>query len=121
MGSAFLEQVARLYAGAVDGDALVAGFRDALVVVPTDGHNGILTSDDHGLCWVYAFTDRAALARFAVVRGEGDRSWSFLTTRGARLLDVVVPATGSAAGVAVDVGSARPVFFPPSVPAEGAE
>ncbi|HWE91917.1 MAG TPA: SseB family protein [Pseudonocardiaceae bacterium] len=107
-------QVAQLYDGMVDGPALAAAFREAAVIVPTDGHDALLTTDDRGVCWVYAFTTAEALARFASVRGEGDRPWPYLTTRGGRLLDVVLPEIGRPAGIAVDVGGRRPFFLPPT-------
>lgn len=63
-GTELLTALARLHAGDVDGHALVTGFRDAVVLVPTDGHDGVLTSRYQGIQWVYAFTDEHALARF---------------------------------------------------------
>jgi hypothetical protein len=115
-GAGLVERVARLYDGIVDGPGLVAAFRDAIVVVPTDGHDGVLTFVDRGLCWVPAFTDTTALARFALARGEAGRSWSYLSTRGSRLQDAILPALGRNAGIAVDVGSERPMFLPPTNP-----
>jgi hypothetical protein len=116
MTSALVDSIAEVYAGTVDGPRLVAAFRDALVVVPTDARDAVLTITDRGLTWVPAFTDTAALARFALARGDGAREWAYLTTRGSRLQDVLAPALGRNAGIAVDVGSQRPVFFPPTNP-----
>lgn len=108
------EHIADVYAGTVDGPALIAAFRDAIVLVPTDGHDSFLTFTDRGLRWVPVFTDTKALARFAAARGDGDRTWPYLTTLGSRLRDTVLPAIGRNAGIAVDVGSQRPMFFPPT-------
>lgn len=108
-----LDEITRIHSGTVDGQRLVAAFRDAIVVVPTDGDDALLTMDERGIRWVAAFTDTAALARFAAARGDADRAWPYLTTRGARLLDTLLPAVDGPACVAVDVGGPRPVFLPP--------
>ena len=110
--SALVERIADMYAGTVDGPRLIAALRESIVVVPTDGHDALLTITDRGLTWVTAFTDTAALARFALARGDGERTWPYLTTLGERLLATVDPRTG----IAVDVGSERPAFFPPTNP-----
>lgn len=79
---------------------------------------GLYTAEQGGVRWLLAFSDEAALARFAVARGEGARSWPYQSILGARLLDVAVPAIaepGSPCGVAVDAadGAADAVLFPP--------
>ncbi|MFH8981157.1 hypothetical protein [Streptomyces varsoviensis] len=93
------------------------------------GEDGLLSVDFGGIRWICAFTDEAALARFAATRGgngsgAGNASggtdasstdWEYRTVLGARLLDVVVPAVGVPAGVALDVGSEHPMMFPPVV------
>jgi hypothetical protein len=107
-------EIARVHSGTIDASRLVAAFREAIVVLPTDGADALLTVDDHGIHWLTAFTDTAALARFAAARGDAGRTWSYVTTRGARVLDTVLPAMNRPAGVAVDVGSPRPVFLPPT-------
>ncbi|MFI6689576.1 SseB family protein [Streptomyces sp. NPDC050485] len=71
------------------------------------------TAERGGIRWICAFSDEVALARFAVARGEGARGWSCQRVLGARLLDVIVPALGVPAGVALDVGSPDGVVFPP--------
>lgn len=109
------EEIARVHAGVMDGPALLAAFRSAVLIVPTDGHNALLTADQQGVCWVYAFTDESALARFALARGEAGRHWPYLTVLGGRLLDAALPAVGRPAGVVVDVGSEQPAFFPPQL------
>lgn len=118
MSSALIECVADIYSGTVDGPRLIETFGESLVVVPVDARDAVLVIEDRGLTWVPAFTDTAALARFALARGDGDRGWSYLTVRGFRLRDVLVPALGRNAGIAVDIGSQRPVFLPPTNPRE---
>lgn len=109
-----VDEIARIHSGSIDAARLLAAFRDAVVVVPTDGEESLLTVDDRSIAWVPAFTDTAALARFALARGKADQPWQYLTTRGSRVLDTLLPAIDGPAGVAVDVGSPRPVFLPPT-------
>lgn len=111
--TALVARIADAYSGTVDGPGLVAAFRDAVVVVPTDGNESVLTFSDRGIRWVPVFTDTAALARFAVARGDGKRPWPYLTTLGFRVQDAI-PARLRPAGIAVDIGSQRPMFFPPT-------
>lgn len=87
-------------------------FRRTAVLVPlVDG--GLWTADWGGVRWICAFSDEAALARFAVVRGDGAREWTYQRVLGARLLDAAVPALGVPGGVALDVGSEDGLVFPP--------
>lgn len=98
--------------------ARLGEFRRTAVIVPTlDGD--LMTATYGGIRWIYAFSDRQALARFAVAAGwepPPADGLEFLTVYGARLLDVVVPATGEPTGVALDVADAETggcVMFPP--------
>nr|WP_245659188.1 hypothetical protein [Streptomyces ochraceiscleroticus] len=98
--------------------ARLGEFRRTAVIVPTlDGD--LMTATYGGIRWIYAFSDRPALARFAVAAGwepPPADGLEFLTVYGARLLDVVVPAAGEPTGVALDVADAETggcVMFPP--------
>lgn len=92
---------------------LLGELRRTAVLVPLVDGDGLWTADWGGVRWICAFSDEAALARFAVVRGEGAREWAYRRVLGARLLDVMVPALGVPGGVALDVGSDGGVVFPP--------
>ncbi|MEU4210381.1 SseB family protein [Streptomyces sp. NPDC026206] len=94
--------------------ALVGEFRRTAVLVPLDEGGGLWSVEFGGIRWLCAFTDEAALAKFAVAHGlaEGGE-WEYRSVLGARLLDVVVPKVGVPAGVALNVGSERPMMFPP--------
>ncbi|MCS0602405.1 hypothetical protein NX794_14465 [Streptomyces sp. LP11] len=93
---------------------LLGEFRRAAVLVPVDETGAPLTGDQGGIRWIYAFSDEAALARFALARGEGEREWAYQRCLGARLLDAGVRAAGVPCGVALDVGSAgEGALFPP--------
>jgi hypothetical protein len=109
-----------VYVGTFDGKCLVAAFRESLVLVPTEVDEALLTGDAQGVRWVYAFTSGVELARFGRARGQGGVEWSYLTVRGSRLLDGVLPAMGRPAGVAVDVAGARPMMFPAATEAAAA-
>ncbi|MEU7029279.1 hypothetical protein AB0A60_21655 [Streptomyces sp. NPDC046275] len=128
--TALAERIAGVRGGQGDARDMVGELRRALVLVPIDS-GGLWTAELGGVRWICAFTDEAALARFALARetpgnagnaGSGDapgnggtgREWEYSVLRGARLLDEIVPAMGVPAGVAVDI--AEPdgaMFFPP--------
>ncbi|MGI5336575.1 SseB family protein [Streptomyces sp. CA-181903] len=79
------------------------------------------TASYEGVGWIHAFSDEAALARFVMARADacgvavrpGEAVVDYVTTLGARLLDVVIPAVGEPTGVALDVGGDTPFFLPP--------
>ncbi|MFF7976715.1 hypothetical protein [Streptomyces sp. NPDC007905] len=61
--------------------------------------------DVGGVRWILAFTGEAALARYAVARGEAARTWRYWGLWGAALLDEAVPtvaASGMPCGVLVN-------------------
>ncbi|MFE0385639.1 hypothetical protein ACFW1F_16390 [Streptomyces bungoensis] len=94
--------------------AVIGEFRRTPVLVPVDDDEVPLTADHGGLRWILAFSNEAALARFAVARGEGEREWAYQRVLGARLLDAAVPAVEVPCGVALDAGSGdEGVLFPP--------
>ncbi|MFD3566129.1 SseB family protein [Streptomyces sp. NPDC058667] len=92
---------------------LLGEFRRTAVLVPFDAQESLWTADFNGVRWICAFSDEAALARFAVARGEAGREWAYRTVLGARLLDVMVPMLPGPGGVALDAGSADGMLFPP--------
>ncbi|WP_435884929.1 hypothetical protein [Streptomyces cyaneofuscatus] len=100
--------------------ALLERFRSTAVLVPLadgpspDAERGLLTADLNGICFILAFSDQQALARYARARGEFHREWTYQTVLGARLLDVAVPAAGVPCGVALDCADGPGgVIFPP--------
>ncbi|MFG2179468.1 hypothetical protein [Streptomyces abikoensis] len=107
-------EIAAMYDEAVHPAALLGEFRRTAVLVPLDEAGGLWSVEMHGIRWICGFTGVAALARFAVARGIAeDEEWEYRSILGARLLDVVVPAVGAPAGVALDIADERPVMFPP--------
>ncbi|MFC5145434.1 SseB family protein [Streptomyces aureoversilis] len=116
--TALTDEIRALHAEEGRPAALVGRFRRSAVLVPSDGQDGLWSVEYGGIRWICAFTDEAALGRFALARGaapraDGTTDWAYRTVLGARLLDVVVPAVGVPAGVALDVGSEHPMLFPP--------
>ncbi|WP_342669555.1 hypothetical protein [Streptomyces yerevanensis] len=94
--------------------ALLGEFRRTAVLLPLGEDDSPLTAEFGGIRWIYAFSDEAALARFAIVRGEGAREWAYERVLGARLLDAAIPAMPVPCGVALDVGSeGEGALFPP--------
>ncbi|MFK4105006.1 SseB family protein [Streptomyces sp. NPDC019531] len=96
--------------GQGDLRALVGEFRRGEVLVPVvDG--SLLSVESGGIRWLFAFTDLAALERFAEARGEAPPGW--VAVFGARLLDQVIPRVDGPAGIAVDAGSPTGFVLPP--------
>ncbi|MFJ2375149.1 SseB family protein [Streptomyces sp. NPDC087769] len=94
---------------------LLGEFRRTAVLVPLDGSGDLWSAEQGGVRWVCAFSDEAALARFARARGDAAREWVYRTVLGARLLDVMVPMLPGPAGVALDAGGEDGALFPPVV------
>ncbi|MGI5195184.1 hypothetical protein ACQEVY_16335 [Streptomyces sp. CA-288835] len=94
--------------------ALLGEFRRTAVLLPLGEDGSPLTAEFGGIQWIYAFSDEATLARFAIARGEGAREWAYDRVLGARLLDAAIPAMPEPYGVALDVGSeGEGALFPP--------
>lgn len=91
--------------------ATVGEFRRSLLLVPIR-HGGVLTGDEGGLRWIYAFTGTDTLTAFAQSRGEGGE-WEYRQVYGARLLDETLAEIGVPCGVAVDVGTHEAFLLPP--------
>ncbi|MCX5300440.1 hypothetical protein OG898_28915 [Streptomyces sp. NBC_00193] len=88
-------------------------FRAATVLVPLDQRGGLWTAELGGLDWICAFSDEAALARFAEARGESGDRWPYRRVIGARLLDEVMPALDFPCGVALNAAGPDGAVFPP--------
>jgi len=110
---ALREQVAMVYTSSPEERALLAAFREALLLVPLGDETTVLTADYGGLHWLYAFTSGTELARYAAVRGEANREWHYLTVRGRRVLKDFLPGLPQPCGVVLDVAGERPMMFPP--------
>jgi hypothetical protein len=102
-------EIAAIHAPQAHPAALVGEFRRTAVLVPLDAQGGLHSAELGGVRWLYAFSDEASLARFALTQGDSDGEYAAVL--GARLLDVALPAIDGPAGVAVDVGSPQPLFF----------
>ncbi|WUA24101.1 SseB family protein [Streptomyces canus] len=90
--------------------AVVGEFRRSEVLVPVvDG--SLLSAESGGVRWLFAFTDDAALERFAEARGGPVPER--IPVHGARLLDQVIPRVDGPAGIAVDAGSPTGLVLPP--------
>jgi hypothetical protein len=112
-GGALPEQVAKFYAASPDGRGLMAAFREALLLVPLGEGTTLLTGDYGGLRWLYSFSSRMELARYAAARGRADVECRFITVRGARVCDEFLPGLPQPCGVVLDVAGERPMTFPP--------
>lgn len=110
---ALAAEVARFYTSAPDGLALMAAFRQALLLVPLVKGNTLLVADHGGLRWLYAFTSGPELARYAAALGATGEECHYITVRGARVLEEFLPALPQPCGVVLDVAGQRPMTFPP--------
>lgn len=99
--------------GVGDADSVRRTLRESVLYLLRTGDDAVMSADADGIRWLYAFTTRLELARFAAVRGGRDEVVDYLTVRGDRLLDTGVPSTGLPTGLAVDVAGDRPMLFPP--------
>jgi type III secretion system (T3SS) SseB-like protein len=108
--------IAAVRAGAGDPAGMVGELRRTAVLVPVTAGRFMSAVHD-GVRWIYAFSDEAALARFASARGSAEgpqQEWEYASVLGARLLDVVLPALEGPAGVAVNVADeGGSMLFPP--------
>ncbi|WP_327402289.1 SseB family protein [Streptomyces sp. NBC_01288] len=97
----------------------IGEFRRRHVLVPYGENGAALTVETHGARWLLAFSDEAALARYARARGESDRPWRYRAVWGAAVLDAGVPAVAEAGlpcGVLIDAGDGEQgLVLPPVV------
>ncbi|MFF4603732.1 SseB family protein [Streptomyces sp. NPDC001339] len=110
-----VDEVAAVHAGQPNPAALIGEFRRTHVLLPTS-HDTLMSAEMNGIRWLYAFTDEAALSRFARSRGcepGTEAEWQYVTASGARILDVLIPAIEGPTGVALDAGSEQGALFPP--------
>ncbi|MCT4353745.1 hypothetical protein M5362_11465 [Streptomyces sp. Je 1-79] len=120
--TALAERIAEQRRGIGDPRALVGEMRRSLLLVPTSG-GGLWSAHSGGVRWICGFTDEAALARFAGLRGTGDRPMEYAALLGARIVDEVVPSLDEPTGLAVDIATEDgSMFFPPvrGIVADGA-
>ncbi|MEU3978858.1 hypothetical protein AB0F77_01915 [Streptomyces sp. NPDC026672] len=110
---AFAERIAERRRGGDDPRALVGEMRRSALLVPVAG-GGLWSVRSGGVRWICGFTDEAALARFALHHGPGDRPMDYAVLLGARIVDEIVPSLGEPAGLAVDIATEDgSMFFPP--------
>ncbi|CAM5337681.1 hypothetical protein [Streptomyces aurantiogriseus] len=112
--TALAERIAEQRTGVGDPRALVGEMRRSVLLVPVaDG--GLWSVRSGGVRWVCGFTDEAALARFALHHGSGDRPMDYAALLGARIVDEIVPSLNEPAGLAVDIATEDgSMFFPPA-------
>ncbi|GAA2449712.1 hypothetical protein [Streptomyces macrosporus] len=109
-----VDEIAAMRQGRGNPGALVGEFRRTPLLVPlVDG--GLLTAVFGGVRWIHAFTDEAALARFAQARNvPPDQEWEYVSLLGARLTDAVIPSMDGPGGVAVNAADEdASMLFPP--------
>ncbi|MGW7262771.1 hypothetical protein [Streptomyces sp. NPDC054842] len=111
--AALAERTADRRRGDGDPRALVGEMRRSVLLVPVaDG--GLWSVRSGGVRWICGFSDEAALARFALRHGPGDRPMEYAALLGARIVDEIVPSLGEPAGLAVDIATEDgAMFFPP--------
>lgn len=107
-------EIARVRSGTGDGQSLMPTFRDAVVLLPQTADGPVAAGDYGGLRWLYAFTTETELASWVVARGgDATADQAYVTVRGSRVLDALLPAVGVPTGIAIDVAGAAPMLLPP--------
>ncbi len=107
------QRISEQRAGVGNAQALVGEMRRTVLLVPSVGP-GLWSARSGGVRWICAFTDDAALARFAIHHGQGDRLMDYVALLGARIVDEIVPALDEPGGLAVDIANEDgAMFFPP--------
>lgn len=107
-----LTEIRLLRGGVGDPTSLRRALRESVLYLPRVGEDSLLVGEQVGIEWLEAFTSLTELSRFFDARGEADAEVGYLTVRGDRLLDEVLPAMGEAAGLAIDVAGQEPMLVP---------
>lgn len=103
--------------GVGDAASLDRSLRESVLYVLRLSETALVTGDQDGVRWLYAFTSMRDLARYAALRGADETAEvDFLTVRADRLLEVALPelasSTGMPVGLALDIGSSAPMLVP---------
>ncbi|MFE6645035.1 hypothetical protein ACFVJS_00635 [Nocardioides sp. NPDC057772] len=103
--------------GVGDASSFDRSLRESVLYVLRWSETELLTGDQDGVRWLYAFTSIRDLARYATMRGADETAAvDFMTVRADRLLDAALPelaaASGLPTGLALDIGSSAPMLVP---------
>jgi len=103
--------------GVGDAASFDRSLRESVLYVLRWSETALLTGDQDGVRWLYAFTSVRDLARYAALRGADESvDVDFMTVRADRLLEVALPelatTAGMPVGLAIDVGSTSPMLVP---------
>jgi hypothetical protein len=103
--------------GVGDAASFDRSLRESVLYVMRWSETALVTGDQDGVRWLYAFTSMRHLARYAALRGADETAEvDFLTVRADRLLEVALPELASSAGLpvglALDIGSSAPMLVP---------
>lgn len=103
--------------GVGDAASFDRSLRESVLYVLRWSETALLTGDQDGVRWIYAFTSVRDLARYAAVRGADESAEvDFMTVRADRLLEVAFPELASSiglpVGLALDIGSTSPMLVP---------
>ena len=104
--------------GVGDAASFDRSLRESVLYVLRWSETALLTGDQDGVRWLYAFTSVRDLARYAAARGADESvDVDFMTVRADRILEVALPelvsSAGMPVGLAIDVGSSSPMLLPP--------
>jgi hypothetical protein len=105
--------IARFRPGETDAASMMSALRAGVLLVPVTASGQVLVGRARGASWLYVFTGRDELVRFAAVSAEGTGLDGFVVVRGSRLLDEVVADLPVVCGVAIDVAGRSPMLLPP--------
>ncbi|SUA31690.1 Uncharacterised protein [Mycolicibacterium fortuitum] len=100
------------FGGFGDVSALLAGLREAALVLPLDVNGSVFTWVWGGLPWLAAFTTVERCSRFAEITGRDTAAVGVCTVRGGAVLDGLDRAP-EPTGLVVDPASSDVMVLPP--------
>ncbi|WP_374983331.1 SseB family protein [Streptomyces fradiae] len=108
------DEIIAVRSGSGRPERMLGEFRRAVLLAPVEG-GGLMSAEQGGVRWLYAFTDERAMARFAAARGvDPATELEYVSILGARLVDAVAPSLDGPTGVAVNVAEPEEsMLFPP--------
>ncbi len=113
-------EIAAFYSGFGQPNTLCAAFEQAVLLGPLTDDGRLYVSEFGGVDWVCTFTSVQEFARNMTARGvEPEHAYRYQAVLGQRIIGAAQRARPTA--VAVDIGGAAPMAFPPELTVRSGE